>query len=149
MKLTKQTAFKVALLLVLALNVSWQKLEVGSRELASEAVATTPGAPNSVTGDGNVSTAPAALTVARNGAPPAAIKTAAPAADKTTRATVELVDACQRYERGSASFNAIYANYVDEFVKDATKISGPGIDCEENIYYADPKQVFALLRSEA
>jgi hypothetical protein len=84
MKLTKQTALKGALLMVLAANVSWEKLEVGSHELASEAVTGTPATPRAATGDGRVSTAPAALAVATNGAPPAAIKIAAPEAAKTT-----------------------------------------------------------------
>lgn len=82
MKLTKQTALKGALLMVLAANVSWEKLEVGSHELASEAVTATPGA--AATGDGRVSTAPAALTVEATGAPPVAVKVAAPDAAKTT-----------------------------------------------------------------
>jgi hypothetical protein len=84
MKLTKQTALKGALLMVLAANVSWEKLEVGSHELASEAVTATPGTPLTATGDGRVSTAPAAVTVAGNGAPPAAVKVVAPDAAKST-----------------------------------------------------------------
>ncbi|MDZ4083003.1 MAG: hypothetical protein U1E10_08710 [Bdellovibrionales bacterium] len=84
MKLTKQTALKGALLMVLAANVSWEKLEVGSQELASEAVTGTPATPLAAAGDGKVSQTPAELTVVANGAPPAAIKIAAPDAAKTT-----------------------------------------------------------------
>jgi hypothetical protein len=84
MKLTNQTALKGALLMVLAANVSWEKLEVGSHELASEAVTGSPGAPLAATGDGKVSTAPPGLAVKADGAPPAAIKVAAPDAGKTT-----------------------------------------------------------------
>lgn len=82
MKLTKQTALKGALLIVLAANVSWEKLEVGSQELASETV--TGAAVAASAGDGKVSTAPAALAVKADGAPPAAAKIAAPEAGKTT-----------------------------------------------------------------
>ncbi len=84
MKLTKQTALKGALLMVLAANVSWEKLEVGSQELASEAVTGAPATPLAATGDGKISAAPAALTVKADGAPPAAIKIASPDAAKTT-----------------------------------------------------------------
>ena len=44
MKLTKTTALKASLLLVLAANVSWEKLDFGSTELASDSVAAVAGA---------------------------------------------------------------------------------------------------------
>lgn len=88
MKLTKQTALKGALLMVLAANVSWEKLEVGSSELASNGtegvVGTGTAASGAKEGDGKVSTAPAALTLKADGAPPAPVQLKATEIAKTT-----------------------------------------------------------------
>jgi hypothetical protein len=88
MKLTKSTALKGALLMVLAANVSWEKIEFSSIQLASGGSETTTssggsGATAAPTGDGKVSQTPAALTVKAEGAAPAPVavaKSAAPAA---------------------------------------------------------------------
>lgn len=81
MKLTKSTALKGALLMVLAANVSWEKMEFSSIQLASETTTSTANPPAAgTTGDGKVSTAPAALTVKTDGAAPAPVAVATSAA---------------------------------------------------------------------
>lgn len=89
MKLTKSAALKGALLMVLATNVSWEKIEFSSLQLASETT-TTSANPNAVpaTGDGKVSSAPAVIAVKTDGTAPAPVTVAsAPVATKLAVAT--------------------------------------------------------------
>ena len=83
MKLTKQTALKMALLLVLAINVSWEHLSFNSGEFASNSEVVTPnaGPPAPVApAPATTSTPPAHLGVRPTPAPAAA----APARPMTT-----------------------------------------------------------------
>ena len=85
MKLTKQTALKAALLAVLATNVSWEKMDFHSVQLASEVKTAGAGTAPAGTGDGKVSTAPEALTVKATGDSPAAVKLTLPSHEAESR----------------------------------------------------------------
>ncbi len=82
MKLTKSAALKGALLMVLAANMSWEKIEFGSTELASEAV----GGAKTTTAPAATASAPAASTAA-----PAVVEKVAlaPEPAKVTQPTLE------------------------------------------------------------
>lgn len=86
MKLTKQTAMKAALLAVLAANVSWEKMDFHSVQLASSEVTTAgAGSSGAGTGDGKVSAAPDAMTVKATGEGPQAVKLSLPSHEGEAR----------------------------------------------------------------
>ncbi len=86
MKLTKQTALKAALFAVLAANVSWEKIDFHSVQLASEVKSTGTGSAGATpAGDGKVSAAPDAITVKATGDGPAAVKLSLPSHESEAR----------------------------------------------------------------
>ncbi len=93
MKLNKATALKGALFMILAANVSWEKIEFSTTELAATGspkseVTAASGGTSASTGDGKVSTAPAALAVKADGPAPAPVTAAAPTTTAVPVATV-------------------------------------------------------------
>ncbi len=112
MKLTKQTALKAALLAVLAANVSWEKMDFQSMQLASEVkdAKTAGAAPSSGSGDGRVSSTPSEIGVRVSGDAPPVLKLSQPSHEGELRICGELYKVqYQQISRGNDQLTEITA----------------------------------------
>lgn len=110
MKLTKQTALKAALLAVLAANVSWEKMDFHSMQLASEVKEAKSGGAAAPTGDGIVSNSPDATTLKATGNTPPVVKLSQPSHEGELRICGDLYKVqYQQISRGNDQLTEITA----------------------------------------